>query len=273
MMSSSPLVFKHGFQRMSRFSYIHAQSWRPTTPLFMCKYNSVWLQQSQNISSMPLRKSLFDSRSCLTLSSSSSPSYEKGCIQRGTIRCNQTSSESKQLLEKIKNMEFREIYFTTSIRMFRTVCTSNKLSCLAAILGVPVSGGAALLGAIPTQTALSISSVLLLYPLIFLAPVFFISRVVAKIMISDNQEYLKMSHLTMFGQRRDIYVKPTDILPLQHHADGVFSKKMAVVKFRSSSKFLLLFPHNGSQNTDVEALEIIFSGELLNKENKKEDTE
>lgn len=268
MMASCPHIFKHGFQKMLRSSCINAQSIRPTTCLFISDRDTVRPQQSKNISSISFRKSFFDSKSCSTLSSLSSPNYEKRCIQRGSVRYNQTSTESKLVLEKVKDMEFKEIYFTTSINMFRALGSATKFSCCAAVVGVPLSGGAALLGAIPMQTALSISSVLLLYPLLFLGPAFFISRVVAKIMISENQEYIKVSRVSLFGQRCDIYVKPTDILPIQH-ADGVFSKRMAVLKFKSSSKSLLFFPHNGNQNTDMEALEILFSGELLNKENKK----
>lgn len=163
-----------------------------------------------------------------------------------------------QRLEDVKAKNYVPVYMHRKLKYIRFFCTLSKMCSLSFAVGTPLTLGAMLMGAISQSDALGILLTLGFYVLVFTGQSYiFISKIICKVMVSDDENYVKLSHLTLFGKRRDVYAKISDIVPVH---GALFERQFQKIQFRRSSKKLILMPEAGGEDTNFEALEILFSG-------------
>ncbi|BFZ17453.1 hypothetical protein BsWGS_20492 [Bradybaena similaris] len=163
-----------------------------------------------------------------------------------------------QRLEEVKAKNYIPVYFHSKLRYIRIFSTLSKMSCLSFAVGTPVVLGTMLTGVISQNDALGILITLGFYTLAFTGQSYILmSKIICKVMVSDDENYVKLSHLTVLGKRRDVYAKVSDIVPVQ---GALFEKKFQIILLRGSPKKLILMPEAGGEDTNFEALEILFSG-------------
>lgn len=165
---------------------------------------------------------------------------------------------TKSLLEEVKNKEYISLYLVKSISMLRIMCTAAKVSMAMFGAGLPFCIGALLFEVMTQNTAIYITSTLAFYALFLTGQSYlFFSRIVGKIMISSDHSYMKFSRLTLFGTRRDMYVKTSDIAPLVK-SGSIFDKRILRIRLSENSKQLIFLPQFGGDDTNFDALEMIF---------------
>ncbi|KAH9489869.1 hypothetical protein Btru_051788 [Bulinus truncatus] len=152
-------------------------------------------------------------------------------------------------------------------RLFRVVGFAARVSAFVFALGCPLSLALYFSGSVLPETALKIVGLTTINALLFLVPsILLTSRVVGKIMLSEDGKYLKISHLSIFGKRKDIYVTPQDLIFKKTNEKTI----MKVIKFQNSSKKLIFFPSSGTQDTEFEILDEIFGWKLARNPTDKQ---
>uniref|UniRef100_A0A0B6ZSJ0 Transmembrane protein 186 n=1 Tax=Arion vulgaris TaxID=1028688 RepID=A0A0B6ZSJ0_9EUPU len=172
-----------------------------------------------------------------------------------STRSQQTTS-TNHILREAKAKEYITLYFNKFIRINRMLCVSAKLSTFMCVLSAPIFIGAVVMDMMDMQSAITFSGTIALYSALLTGQSFlFFSRNICLIMISTDDSYLKIAHLTLFGKRRDVYVKTSDVLPI---SGSVYQKKSYTVRFKNSSKKLIFRPHDGRDDINYEVLESVF---------------
>ncbi|CAL1526358.1 unnamed protein product [Lymnaea stagnalis] len=242
------------FSRQIRYSSTYLQfmkngtipkSFEPLQNARFCKFLST-LSKDSNLG----HPSFFNRMDILHLKRSDSPLCYK-----------HTTSLSK-LQDERKSLDYEVIYLIERLRTLRTICKLNKISTICATVGSPSILGIGYMGILPMQTAQSLAFMFIMYAAFFLGPAVLISKVVGKMMISTNLDYLKISHLSVFGNRRDIYLSVNDLMPLQQSEEGVLASNIKILQFKNVSKKFIFLPQSGDINSYHTSLEMLLNGEL-----------
>ncbi|CAG5126875.1 unnamed protein product [Candidula unifasciata] len=184
-----------------------------------------------------------------------------------STKCMQENlANTNTLLEEVKAKEYITVYFNSRLKYIRFFCTLSKLSTIVFVAGTPITLAALLMNIISQNSALGALFTMGFYSFLFTGQSYLMmSKIICKIMISEDESYAKISHLNVFGKRRDVYVKVSDIVPV---TGSIYDKKLLVVQFKGSSKKLFLLPNAGGDDSDFETLDMLFSGAVVSKEDK-----
>lgn len=181
------------------------------------------------------------------------------------FREKQTKVEKPQELGDVHNKEYIELYFIKNISFLRVLCRFSRLSIVMFLFATPASLLSTQLGVLTPSTGTNIVMTFAMYAVLFTAQSWlFSSRVVGKIMISSDEEVVKVSHLSLFGDRRDVFLKPSDFVPSnkKEGIEGGFLKQnLHQVKIKSYPKVLIYMPHQGHLDTDHERIYLLLGGQ------------
>ncbi|RUS85391.1 hypothetical protein EGW08_006834 [Elysia chlorotica] len=179
------------------------------------------------------------------------------------FRWKQTEAGKLSHLSEVDKKEFTELYFIKNISFLRVLCRFSKLSVAMFLFATPASFFSAQLGIIPTATGTNIVTIFAAYAIIFTTQSWlFSSRIVGKIMLSSDDQLVKVSHLSLFGDRRDVFLKPSDFVPDKRERSGGFiDQNLCQVRIRNYPKRLLFMPHQGHVDTDHERIDLLLSGQ------------
>ncbi|GFO23570.1 transmembrane protein 186 [Plakobranchus ocellatus] len=179
-----------------------------------------------------------------------------------SIRLKQTSAECSSDINNIDKKEFVELYFIKNISFLRVLCRFAKLSTLMFLFAMPASFISSQLSLISAATGTNIALTFACYSILFTTQSFFFSsRIVGKIMMSTDEEVVKFSHLSLFGERRDVFFRPKDIVPpKKERGGGYVAENLCTVRIKGYSKVLIYLPHQGHADTDHECVNLLING-------------
>lgn len=173
-------------------------------------------------------------------------------------------SDSEEL--KYSQSEYSSLYLIDNVRFYRLLGRLTKYSLLMFLVGSPACIVTSFLNLFPVDNLKLIFTCLSFYMLIFMTQSYVLtSRIVAKVMISSDRNMIKISHLSIFGDRNDLYLSTSDIVKFPYYGAEFMDKKYVIMKFKNRSKHLIFFPGQGSIDTNFEALEHLFCSDT--KEN------
>ena len=213
----------------------------------------------------------YQTREKLSLHKASEPSSlrtsclhpSQGHASLTSVRWKQTQVQSQSRLGDVESKEFIELYFIQNISFLRVLCRFSKLSVLMFLFATPASILTSQLGVISSATGTNIVATFGFYAVFFTAQSWlFSSRVIGKIMMSSDEEVVKVSHMSVFGERRDIFLKPSDFLPdKKDRGGGYVGQNLCHVRIRCYPKRLFYLPNQGHVDTDHERIDLLLSGD------------
>ena len=179
------------------------------------------------------------------------------------FRWKQTKAGEQSGLGNVDNKEYIELYFIKNISFLRVLCRFAKLSIIMFLFATPASFMSAQLGVIPVTTGTNIVSIFATYAVLFTCQSWlFSSRVIGKIMLSSDDKVVKVSHLSLFGERQDVFLKPSDFVAVKkERGEGFMAENLCQVRIKTYPKRLLYMPHQGHADTDHERIHLILSGQ------------
>ena len=156
------------------------------------------------------------------------------------------------------------LFLSQGARFLRFFNVSSKLSTLLTVAGLPSLAVASQSNLLPLDTSLVYGQVLVgLTAFLCLQSFVFSSKVLAHIMISSDEKYVVLSYFSLFGKRNVIICTPDNILPVADFHKGFMRK--VTIKQSNFQKTLLFLPKSGGNDTEIEALEALFSSKKINE--------
>lgn len=147
--------------------------------------------------------------------------------------------------DNVKNTEFRVCYRFPYIRLARFLSRLKIYQTAATVMTIPpvfYCYSAGLVGIESCAGAVCICS--LAMTLLYVAGNFF-RRLVGLVALSNDERTVRISRLTFWGNRHDIYVAPDEIVPLGEYEDN-FSDAYAKLRFYSTPDVLYMFLRYGA---------------------------
>lgn len=134
--------------------------------------------------------------------------------------------------DNIKNAKFKVIYRFSHIRLMRLIARMKLFQTGITVVAIPPAVylySAGHIDAIAIATTLSVAA-FASFMLIIMSQL--VQKVLGLVAVSDNVGFVRLSHLTFWGKRHDVFVPFNDIVPL---SDLDENTKDAFVKLRRYS--------------------------------------
>ncbi|KAM8842169.1 transmembrane protein 186 [Synchiropus picturatus] len=156
----------------------------------------------------------------------------------------------------LSTLKYNMIYTFPHIKLLRAVSRMKLLQTGLTVVVLPPVYSLYLLGDAPPSLVSYSSGIALFAGVMLYTASHFFRRVVGMMYLDPTQTTLKVSHLTFWGKRHDLYMPVTDVMPIADTGDSA-SEVVFMLKRYSTVDTLYFFSYHG-RIVDKQGFERVF---------------